>query len=424
LRRDYPREMREVSFPPKRLLGRFNPDFVEDRRVQLQQFLERTMQSPDIINSSAALRQFADIDRNVCRVPLVQWMCARAPTGGIDTISVDDLQVARAMEQEKKDLLRLVEATIKDPSKRQLLKQLQFAKALYAFEPRNDIELPLQPDCIVIVTDPRSNNGWYHVCTMRVAQFGLQSIGADCIQHQGQYQGKSGFFPANYVELLDGVPKDLHLLLAQPPPPTTTTPTPTATATPTPSVSTASTTAIASGRASSHIPDVPDPAVPRRLSAADKIRRRTLLLHKRISDDGASTPSGDGDVDGSNAITTPTQQAPPSAPAQQDASTSPPSCSSASPSATDSMDELPVPNGALVDSDGLLYINGEALYSFTGETEFELTFAKGDILQVYTIDYQVGWWQGKVHGTIGYFPGTYVKVPNYAASVLPVESET
>lgn len=65
LRRDFPREMRDVPFPPKRLLGRFNPDFVEDRRYHLQQFLEQTMEHADIINQSTALRAFVDIDKNV-----------------------------------------------------------------------------------------------------------------------------------------------------------------------------------------------------------------------------------------------------------------------------------------------------------------------------------------------------------------------
>ena len=171
--------------------------------------------------------------------------------------------------------------------------------------------------------------------------------------------------------------------------------------------------------AASHAPPhVPDPAVPQRLSQAAKIRRRTMLLDKCIVDASVAATAAPTTDYSTQSAAAPTRATTEEANGGGDASVG-----VESPRASSDLGELQVPPGALVDSGGLIYILGEALYPFKGETEFELTFSKGDVLHVYTIDLHTGWWQGKVHGNIGYFPGTYVAVPETAATILPVEHD-
>uniref|UniRef100_A0A6B2LIX1 SH3 domain-containing protein n=1 Tax=Arcella intermedia TaxID=1963864 RepID=A0A6B2LIX1_9EUKA len=48
-----------------------------------------------------------------------------------------------------------------------------------------------------------------------------------------------------------------------------------------------------------------------------------------------------------------------------------------------------------------------ALYDYTGETEDNLSFKKGDMLVVK--EKTDGWWAGEKDGNIGWFPASYVK---------------
>ena len=93
------------------------------------------------------------------------------------------MQLIRVMEQEQKDLLRLVEDTIRDPSKRQLLSQFQFARVLHPFEARNEEELGLPIGAIVIITDPRNNNGWYQVRARTTITCNLAALSLIIIEH-------------------------------------------------------------------------------------------------------------------------------------------------------------------------------------------------------------------------------------------------
>jgi len=53
-----------------------------------------------------------------------------------------------------------------------------------------------------------------------------------------------------------------------------------------------------------------------------------------------------------------------------------------------------------------------ALYSFEGQSQDELTFNEGDILEVIEED-QSGWWRCSLLGKIGWVPANYVElVPN------------
>ena len=79
LKKSYPLQFQDVLFPSKRMIGRFNPEFVERRRMALQKFLEQTMEHPEIINSSSELRAFVEIDKNVCSA-----LSADCPTMGVN----------------------------------------------------------------------------------------------------------------------------------------------------------------------------------------------------------------------------------------------------------------------------------------------------------------------------------------------------
>ena len=50
-----------------------------------------------------------------------------------------------------------------------------------------------------------------------------------------------------------------------------------------------------------------------------------------------------------------------------------------------------------------------ALYDYTKEKEDELTFTKGEIIDVVK-KYDDGWYEGLCNGEMGIFPGNYVEV--------------
>lgn len=110
-------------------------------------------------------------------------------------------------------------------------------------------------------------------------------------------------------------------------------------------------------------PELPEPVIPTKLKEDVRTRRRTLLLKKLNS----------------------------------------------------GIPELPAKSSV---PSSVPYVAGTALFNFKGETEFELSFKKGDIVTVYTIDQITGWWQGKVGNAIGYFPGSYVVLPAGAEDIL------
>eukprot|EP00013_Stygamoeba_regulata_P005937 CAMPEP_0177633582 /NCGR_PEP_ID=MMETSP0447-20121125/2915_1 /TAXON_ID=0 /ORGANISM="Stygamoeba regulata, Strain BSH-02190019" /LENGTH=465 /DNA_ID=CAMNT_0019135253 /DNA_START=116 /DNA_END=1511 /DNA_ORIENTATION=+ len=96
----------------------------------------------------------------------------------------------------------------------------QFARALYDFIGRNEDELSLRAGEIVTVLDPNNNNGWIY----------------------GQSHGETGYFPTNYVEMLEEVPEGMDK----------------------PSGGSA--------------PAVPKPILPAQLNDDEKEKRRTMLL--------------------------------------------------------------------------------------------------------------------------------------------------
>lgn len=52
-----------------------------------------------------------------------------------------------------------------------------------------------------------------------------------------------------------------------------------------------------------------------------------------------------------------------------------------------------------------------ALYAFSGERDTDLSFGKGDVIEVVEkTDNPNEWWVGRLNGKQGEFPGTYVKV--------------
>ena len=95
LKKSYPLQFQDVLFPSKRMIGRFNPEFVERRRMALQKFLEQTMEHPEIINSSSELRAFVEIDKNV-RSALSADCSMIVSNGAIDAIeSMGDVSDVR-----------------------------------------------------------------------------------------------------------------------------------------------------------------------------------------------------------------------------------------------------------------------------------------------------------------------------------------
>ncbi|KAI9140317.1 hypothetical protein BKA69DRAFT_515846 [Paraphysoderma sedebokerense] len=49
-----------------------------------------------------------------------------------------------------------------------------------------------------------------------------------------------------------------------------------------------------------------------------------------------------------------------------------------------------------------------ALYSYTAQTEVELTIQEGDEIEITSKDCGDGWWEGKLNGKVGQFPASYV----------------
>ena len=52
-----------------------------------------------------------------------------------------------------------------------------------------------------------------------------------------------------------------------------------------------------------------------------------------------------------------------------------------------------------------------ALYNYDGADENDLTFKKGDVIEI-TEKIDEGWWRGTMGGHEGLFPSNYVKVDN------------
>lgn len=69
-------------------------------------------------------------------------------------------------------------------------------------------------------------------------------------------------------------------------------------------------------------------------------------------------------------------------------------------------------NSGTVTAPGVPYVTGTALFKFQGKSDLELSFLRGDSVVVYNIDQESGWWQGQVRDTIGYFPGSYISLPD------------
>ena len=65
MKKDFPTGVKEIKFPPKRVFGRFNAQFVKERRIQLEEFIGSVVENPAVINSSVHLRSFLEIDKNV-----------------------------------------------------------------------------------------------------------------------------------------------------------------------------------------------------------------------------------------------------------------------------------------------------------------------------------------------------------------------
>ncbi|OMH86051.1 LAS seventeen-binding protein 3 [Zancudomyces culisetae] len=52
-----------------------------------------------------------------------------------------------------------------------------------------------------------------------------------------------------------------------------------------------------------------------------------------------------------------------------------------------------------------------ALYAFSGQTDGDLSFSKGDVITVVKkTDSQDDWWDGSLNGKVGQFPANYVKL--------------
>ena len=60
------------------------------------------------------------------------------------------------------------------------------------------------------------------------------------------------------------------------------------------------------------------------------------------------------------------------------------------------------------DKDGAVLGHATAMYDFIGESEGELGFKRGDILDVTELDNSDGWWHGSLNGKWGSFPFEYV----------------
>ena len=58
-----------------------------------------------------------------------------------------------------------------------------------------------------------------------------------------------------------------------------------------------------------------------------------------------------------------------------------------------------------------------AAYPYTAEYDFEITFKKGDVIEVIS-ESDPGWWTGEVNGTVGHFPNNYVKHIKSGESIL------
>lgn len=60
----------------------------------------------------------------------------------------------------------------------------------------------------------------------------------------------------------------------------------------------------------------------------------------------------------------------------------------------------------------------KARFNFQQTNEDELSFNKGDIIQV-TRQEEGGWWEGSVNGKTGWFPSNYVKEIKGSGLYLP-----
>lgn len=57
------------------------------------------------------------------------------------------------------------------------------------------------------------------------------------------------------------------------------------------------------------------------------------------------------------------------------------------------------------------FLYAEALYDFTGESEGDLTFKEGDMIQVVKkTDSTDDWWEGRLNGVAGSFPANYCRI--------------
>eukprot|EP01094_Clydonella_sp_ATCC50884_P003171 TRINITY_DN12442_c0_g1_i1.p1 TRINITY_DN12442_c0_g1~~TRINITY_DN12442_c0_g1_i1.p1 ORF type:complete len:243 (-),score=90.02 TRINITY_DN12442_c0_g1_i1:252-914(-) len=66
LRSTFPKQTHGVPFPPKKVLNNMDPSFIENRRLQLENFIqEMTRRAP--VNSSVALLSFLEVDDHVRR---------------------------------------------------------------------------------------------------------------------------------------------------------------------------------------------------------------------------------------------------------------------------------------------------------------------------------------------------------------------
>ncbi|OLY78044.1 LAS seventeen-binding protein 3, partial [Smittium mucronatum] len=63
---------------------------------------------------------------------------------------------------------------------------------------------------------------------------------------------------------------------------------------------------------------------------------------------------------------------------------------------------------------------GEAVFDFTGESDHDLAFKKGDIIQIIkSTDSQFDWWEGSLNGKTGQFPANYIKLIHFLTLSIP-----
>ena len=66
------------------------------------------------------------------------------------------------------------------------------------------------------------------------------------------------------------------------------------------------------------------------------------------------------------------------------------------------------PERTLINNYDLDYKYCQAIFSFRGQQEGDLSFKAGAIIKIF--DKSGGWWRGSIDDEVGLFPGNYVKM--------------